>query len=730
MDRAVCFAGLPTKDNPAYSSLPFDVTVYNKDFYGQTLASDSSSFVQLLRVSDQNQTDESALGVSGTSTFQLTNGVATLSVAMEPVFSTVEVKALASNGTARLASPVYSHFTLVDATSGTRFLSPLLEIPFSTGATVCPPGFFLQLSSFNVGGCVWCQPGTYSVSPLAASKGIRPSCLNCPADGLCLGGNKVEFRLGEWIIANEGAMYRLKSCPDGYELINSINGVFEHDIQRCSKCQSNEYVLDSSNSFFSCTECPVGATCDGTSLHPKTAGEVWEADMSRGIFLLKSCPAGYQMIATDSNGQFSYVNQHCDLCSAGFYCVGGSVAKAPCPQGQFSPPGSLEKANCTTVSIVQVSVSLPLAAAEFTKDRQQRFVVAMAKTAGCATSSIVIENVYSSRRAGASLVVDTKIATQDQSAASALVKNFDPAKLNSELVQQGLPQGTLISLGVVSSSPSDSGARERLLTTTLASVLGGVTLLFLAMLGVLWQRGRRQDSQEQKLLNRTIVELRARLHIRREDHHLLSSERPSMWTRQKDAGSYIIIQKNQMDAAARLALLQDFDLYLFDAFCLGLECEARAVSPQSNYKSLRNFDHDLRTEQYAALCEWLLDMCSMLVKPHCLMISTEPDTCPLRFEERFPYFMKKVIRARIWTDHSDFLFQKLKKIAGTYMSAIEQSCSLCFDTMCQQPEADALISYSYRPNSHYSNGAPIMRQDDAQVSSHPVNPFDVLHSSS
>ena len=562
---------------------------------------------------------------------------------------------------------------------------------------------------------MWCQPGTYSVSPLATNKGIYPSCFTCPVDAVCLGGNLVQFRMGSWIIADDGTMFTLVGCPSGYALINSVNGQFNHDVQRCSKCQSNEYVLDSSDSSFSCTPCPVGATCDGATLHPLVAGSLWEADMTRGMWVLKSCPPGYVLESLDSNGKFSFMNQHCEICSAGFFCDGGNAAKVPCPQEQFSSPGSSEKGNCTAASLVLVTVSLPLAAADFTKDQQNKFVVAMAATAGCPPASVVIQNVYSARRAGAgSMVVDTKIATKDRGAASALVGSFDAAKLNSELAKQGLPQGTLTSLGIASSSVASSDS-ERLLSTTLGSVLGGVTLLSLVIICALWRRHKRAYSEEERILNRSIVELRSRLRIRREDGHLLSIERPPVWKRQKDAVAYTIIPKSQMDAAARLALLHDFDIYLFDAFCLGLECEARAASPQrSHFSRGPGRGHDRRTVQYAALCEWLLDLSAMLLKPHCLVHSSDADSCPLRFEERFPYFMSKVIRARIWTDHQNLLFQRLKLIAGSYMAEIERSCAQCFDLMCELPEADALINYCYSPK-HHDWAPPITRQDDPQV---------------
>ena len=159
------------------------------------------------------------------------------------------------------------------------------------------------------------QAGTYSINPLAGYTDNAAACIMCPADASCEGGPAVVFRKGIW--SPKGGVFQLVGCPPGSALVNSIDGVFSLDLQRCivhvnisasflnfgvlivarcTPCGSSMYILNSNSSNFGCQLCPAGATCNGQSLVGSVVGSIWAADWSTGIYLLTSCPPGFHLI--------------------------------------------------------------------------------------------------------------------------------------------------------------------------------------------------------------------------------------------------------------------------------------------------------------------------------------------------------------------------------------------------------------------------------------------------
>jgi len=121
-----------------------------------------------------------------------------------------------------------------DTATGVEMMTTPYEPPFATGFDVCPPGYILALESADSSGarrgsCTRCGISQYSVSPLAGPTSGSPSCFNCPPSAECKGGDEITFSRGRWVIAN--GMYMLVGCPRGYQLVNSIGGVFSHDVQ-------------------------------------------------------------------------------------------------------------------------------------------------------------------------------------------------------------------------------------------------------------------------------------------------------------------------------------------------------------------------------------------------------------------------------------------------------------------------------------------------------------------
>ena len=77
----------------------------------------------------------------------------------------------------------------------------------------------------------------------------------------------------------------------------------------------------------------VGAECfQNGSFLPKVKGSVWE--ISGGIYKLVRCPAGYQLINTLEDDEFSQQNQFCKPCLPGQYIIDPNrdICQA-CPNG-------------------------------------------------------------------------------------------------------------------------------------------------------------------------------------------------------------------------------------------------------------------------------------------------------------------------------------------------------------------------------------------------------------
>ena len=181
----------------------------------------------------------------------------------------------------------------------------------------------------------------------------------------------------------------------------------------------------------------------------------------------------------------------------------------------------------------------------------------------------------------------------------------------------------------------------------------------------------QHELPEERKLKKAINDLRIRLHITAADGFFLPSERSRgfSWVCHRGRKQPMVIQQSFVEAAARLSLFQDFDIHQFDAFCLCLRCSRGSYD-----------DGDSAPSEYFALCDWLLDICSVLIRPVQQSLSYSEtqgsgsfidSNCKLAQGERFLYFQKRVCRARVWSDMGGSLFQRLKKVAQACVSNVE-----------------------------------------------------------
>jgi hypothetical protein len=241
--------------------LPLRVSVIKLDAYNQTVASDSSSFVQLFPLYSY-QTKDPEVTITGDSVVQLSAGRADFSIIITPKFSRIDF----TNNTASLRSRVYLVARGQDSQSDMTLESEGKAVSFGEGALVCPAGYILapdkNLVVDSAASCRFCQPGTYSVNPLAPIPGSLPpvpACLNCPTGGRCvMGGADVQFEAGEWTVVN--GVFHLLGCPAGYQLVNSTQGTsrgtFAYALQHCKPCLVGQYIINPN--MDECQHCPAG----------------------------------------------------------------------------------------------------------------------------------------------------------------------------------------------------------------------------------------------------------------------------------------------------------------------------------------------------------------------------------------------------------------------------------------------------------------------------------------
>ncbi len=313
--------------------VPFSVVVHKKDFYNQTISADSTSILQAFSAAFNQESlqIDPTVSVLGATVVKFINGIARFYVSVKPTFL----------GAAPCRTfPALDHqpalfFQGVDSASQRLMQSSMLPVVLANCSNICPAGYILSLEQQSATGrsgvCTLCEPGSYSIDPLASGSDSilsDPSCINCPAGGDCSkGGANVIFAVGNWSASN-GAFF-LRHCPIGYQLINSLDGTsygtFSSSSQRCSPCKQNQYLV---HELEQCQQCPAGASCDGTTLIGDP-GSHWrrEGDKMR----VYKCDPGYVMVRDDSNNQEKANLDMCSPCPAMYYSLLGAQIKAPDP---------------------------------------------------------------------------------------------------------------------------------------------------------------------------------------------------------------------------------------------------------------------------------------------------------------------------------------------------------------------------------------------------------------
>jgi hypothetical protein len=287
----------------------------------------------------------------------------------------------------------------------------------------------------------------------------------------------------------------------------------------------------------------------------------------------------------------------------------------------------------------------------------------------------------------------------------------------------------------------DKGQRSEIMFLLIFLLLGVLALVLAYMYFT------RSEEADQALMAK-MIELRRMLGITRQHGFVLSSERIPLWRRREDI---TFMQKSFMEAAGRLALFQDFDVTLFDNFCVCVKSSSR-MGRESR-------------EHYDRLCEWLLEISKECLSPNELSVSIQkPKTLleglwlslavantssdgsahtkskvahhddqslaigsapPSRKvwnlgevnsahalsqakveyselqarhqrlrEERFKFFTDKVAKVKLWRDDEGVLFERLKLCTQDLMTEIANLCNDRYSRLCCEVMGKELVAYS------------------------------------
>ena len=178
-----------------------------------------------------------------------------------------------------------------------------------------------------------------------------------------------------------------------------------------------------------------------------------------------ACVEGYELQAQPPPSK-------CIICLPNYYCSGGANGREPCPNDGFSYAGANSSSVCTQYAVSVLAI-LPVSKANFTALYQAAFINAIASAAGVSfmmVSIISLAETSNRRAALQSLQVVTQIVANAGTDASSLGKKIDALTLNNGLKAAGVPQCSLVSALVVSSTPSAPYASES------SSVISGATI--------------------------------------------------------------------------------------------------------------------------------------------------------------------------------------------------------------------------------------------------------------
>ena len=581
----------------------------------------------------------------------------------------------------------------------------------------CPDGtLFLS----KVPGSVWhVNQGVYLLESCPTGYELTESsqeCALCPAFSFCEGGSMGHIPCSGGLFAPPGSNSSISCVRTVFIVIAFDVPVFisdfsttdqenlKQDLALIAEIPSGNVIFESLGqvgSSLTQVVCMLASVDSLAADKLKAKLTTYFASLSLNAFpgsilnsiTVTACKAGYELIVgadshTGSDGT-------CQLCPAYYYCTGGSSSRVSCPSGSFAPPGSNSSMVCSSAFFMTVIASLAMPIENFTTVKQDDFIQALASTASINVDRVMVLSIKTvgqneRRMQGSSIQVSSQLSASNPAAAAAMYSNLQVSTLNAKLSAFGLPSGTLISV----SSPLPTYTDGRVQPWVIAvSIVAGFLVLSLAIAGTAWATLQKDESEEERILARKVVEIRKDLRLTQKDGFLVGSERPLFWR-----GEIIFLRRNHLEAVARLALCQDFDVHLFDAFSLSLEGLGESGS--------------VGEDRHSTLCEWLLERAVALISPDIsseqAKVVLDAESTQSSYSTRFRFFVNRVSKIRIWAENEE-LFHRLQSRAQDLMDEIAALCDKRYQALRLEPEGAELTSF--HPLDNCSN----KRQDHPEV---------------
>ena len=333
-------SGLPDCKSPAFAGLDLQLTVVKRDFYGQLMASDDTSTLQLYSALNGDKDNDESVSFLGPVFSGIKKGRAVFVISVKPTFSHVSEQ----QGISNLLRRVYIYVAGQDAASGVTMQSDTRMVHLASGnLSVCPVGSVLVLDTPSLpsgGACFRCAAGKYNVNPLAGE------CLACPPSAVCPNGAPPLFAASKVtaVIAmelpsgsSEEATREAIASKIGMHLWQlSILRVRQQDRRRMQLVQF-EIVADKAqmDKLVSQAKAIGMELSDTESLSAASEGEVWEG--SGGHFYLRQCPLGHRLINTTEPAVLA---ARCTPCPPTTYIIDPLGPCVDCPVGASCPDGT------------------------------------------------------------------------------------------------------------------------------------------------------------------------------------------------------------------------------------------------------------------------------------------------------------------------------------------------------------------------------------------------------
>jgi hypothetical protein len=336
-------SGLPTTDSPGFAGVVMELVVLKQDAYGQTVATDSSSILQVFSAKDGARgVNDASVSFLGAIFSGFEEGRALFSIAVKPTFASVSEL----EGRTELLLRPFLYISGTDVVTGAAMETDVPKVHLAThNRSACRLGAVLVLDSTMLptpGACVQCSPDKYNVNSLT---GV---CLACPPSAICFNGAPPLF--GASKVAGVIEMELLSNAMGDNAIHSAIAArvdvefwqiqVLPSQGQSRRSARSIQFELVADKTLMAALAQRIAAK--GVSLgaiqplgNVAAEGEAWV--QVAGRYLLKSCAPGSQLINTTDTGVFNVDAQKCRPCGVTTYIIDQMHRCMKCPKGAGNP---------------------------------------------------------------------------------------------------------------------------------------------------------------------------------------------------------------------------------------------------------------------------------------------------------------------------------------------------------------------------------------------------------